>query len=140
MRHLKKFESEQSLYSRIPSNENDEVIDDMEGKVKFEEINKTEFERIKKYLKVKPHLGPHANDYYEWAEEVDIVTFIVRKYFRDVMMEDEWDEYRIYKTDDYYYLVHIIEWVLGDISTERFYRCDTIEGLFQFFKDHNLNR
>lgn len=130
MKHLKFFES--NLFERIPIT-NDDPIEDMEGTVRFESFPKSEFERIKSFFpNLRPHYGPFASDYYSWAPDVEIVTFYIH------IEDDDKDEYRLYKTDDYYYIVHMIEWRLDDIVDEKFWKCDTLDGLFQLFKSRHL--
>lgn len=133
MKHLRKiFEN---LFKRIPITDED-PIEEMEGEVCFESVSKSEFQRIVDFLKpdVRAHLGPFASDYYHWAPDVEIVTF------SEHMEDDDQDEWRIYKTDDYYYLVHVLEWRMDDIENEFFYRCDTFEGLLELLGFKKMGR
>jgi len=133
MKYLRKiFEN---LFEKIPITDED-PIEEMEGEVRFESISKSEFQKIKNFLRldIRPYLGPFASDFYGWAPDVDIVTF------SEYMEDDDLDEWRVYKTDDYYYLVHVIELRQDNISDEFFYRCDSIEGLFELLRYKKVSR
>lgn len=139
MKHLRKiFES---LFERIPITDED-PIEDMEGEVRFEPVSRSEFQKICNFLKpdVRGHLGPFASDYYHWAPDVEIVTFSEHMEDEDGVGGDDRDEWRIYKTDDYYYLVHVLEWRMDDIENEFFYKCDTMDGLFALLRSKKMGR